>query len=135
MTKQQKTVLQKWAKALRSGEYQQGERSLHKQDREGRDSYCCLGVLCDLALEAGVLTKDLVKQRSEAGVTTFHYGEEDSSGLLPTAVKRWAGLQTRDGSLFGPTLGVTSLAALNDAGMTFEAIARLIESKPNGLFY
>lgn len=34
----------KWVAALRSGEYQQGDRQLRDGDR-----YCCLGVLCEVA--------------------------------------------------------------------------------------
>ncbi len=32
-----------WVKALRSGEYRQGQSNLHDP---ATDSYCCLGVLC-----------------------------------------------------------------------------------------
>ena len=38
-----KDIKQKWVKALRSGEYKQGSRFLHYEDK-----FCCLGVLCDL---------------------------------------------------------------------------------------
>ena len=39
-----KELKAKWVKALRSGEYAQGTGQL----RDG-DSYCCLGVLCEIA--------------------------------------------------------------------------------------
>lgn len=35
----------KWIAALRSGEYRQGRHALRKAD----GSYCCLGVLCEVA--------------------------------------------------------------------------------------
>jgi len=38
----------KWLAALRSGEYEQGQRKLRKNDK-----YCCLGVLCDIMPEIG----------------------------------------------------------------------------------
>ena len=42
-------IKQKWINALRSGEYEQGRKSLRD-----RNKYCCLGVLCDLhAKETG----------------------------------------------------------------------------------
>ncbi len=40
-----KTLMKKWAKALRSGKYKQGRHSL----RNKNDTFCCLGVLCDIS--------------------------------------------------------------------------------------
>lgn len=42
-----KELKEKWVKALRSGEYEQGRKRL-KQIHFDDISYCCLGVLCDL---------------------------------------------------------------------------------------
>ena len=42
-------VKQQWVTALRSGEYAQGNGHLRKDDE-----YCCLGVLCDIAVKAAV---------------------------------------------------------------------------------
>src|SRR5688572_17403992 len=39
------TIKEKWVKALRSGEFKQGEGKLHDSDN---DTYCCLGVLCKI---------------------------------------------------------------------------------------
>lgn len=41
-------LLQRWLAALRSGKYRQAREALKTYD-----SYCCLGVLCDLADPAG----------------------------------------------------------------------------------
>lgn len=40
-----KTLKNKWLKALRSGEYAQGVGRL----RTNKDEFCCLGVLCDIS--------------------------------------------------------------------------------------
>lgn len=45
---------QAWLKALRSGEFAQGKRVLIARDDEGLTRYCCLGVACILAMNAGV---------------------------------------------------------------------------------
>ena len=45
-----KEVKKKWVDALRSGEYAQGRSSLRDHDE-----YCCLGVLCELAVKEGVI--------------------------------------------------------------------------------
>lgn len=37
----------KWVEALRSGCYAQGQKYL-RQTTDGGDTYCCLGVLCDV---------------------------------------------------------------------------------------
>ena len=39
-------VMKEWVGNLRSGEYQQGQGFLHHSD-----SYCCLGVLCDMSVK------------------------------------------------------------------------------------
>lgn len=38
---------QKWIEALRSGKYSQTQRVL-RRDEDDSQSYCCLGVFCDL---------------------------------------------------------------------------------------
>lgn len=38
-----RSIREKWLNALRSGEYKQGHENLRRDD-----TYCCLGVLCDL---------------------------------------------------------------------------------------
>lgn len=42
-------IAERWADALRSGQYEQGSGYLHKVD----GSYCCLGVLCELYGDPG----------------------------------------------------------------------------------
>lgn len=39
----------KWIEALRSGEYKQGSGQYCSRSYDGTDSYCCLGVLADVA--------------------------------------------------------------------------------------
>ena len=43
VTPKQKEHLRKWVEALRSGDYKQAEGALSRGD-----SYCCLGVACDI---------------------------------------------------------------------------------------
>lgn len=42
-----KELKRKWLKALRSGKYVQGQRQLRIDD--DRPTFCCLGVLCEVA--------------------------------------------------------------------------------------
>lgn len=43
---QKNYLLEKWLDALRSGDYKQGQYQLYN---DLNDTYCCLGVLCDVA--------------------------------------------------------------------------------------
>lgn len=38
----------KWLEALRSGKYKQGKYSLLMENENNENTYCCLGVYCDL---------------------------------------------------------------------------------------
>ncbi|HWG97181.1 MAG TPA: hypothetical protein VN647_08875 [Nitrospira sp.] len=97
-----------WVRALRSGKYQQGKGRLRKGD-----SYCCLGVACELAKRKRVI-KRFVGNRSN----------------LPQKVKKWLGLRSEEGAYdFG------YLTTDNDIwDKTFAQIADIIDSEPEGLF-
>jgi hypothetical protein len=122
LTKKQETIIKKWVVALRSGKYKQGKEKLHKQTKSG-DRYCCLGVLCEMAVRAKVLSPP------ERDCTDEIYYYEMDEGELPEVVKQWAGIAGSCGEFEGG-----SLAEMNDEGRKFTTIAKLIESKPEGLF-
>ena len=44
-----KELRDKWCAALRSGKYKQGEGALKERDWNGKITFCCLGVLRELA--------------------------------------------------------------------------------------
>jgi hypothetical protein len=122
-------IKQLWIEELRSGRYEQGREAL----KDG-DEYCCLGVLCELAREAGV--GDWQNDGSRAHFNpTPDAGLEASPGFsswsqLPEAVAKWAGLDSCNPGIY--TLGGTEgefipLANLNDTGETFIQIASRIE--------
>jgi hypothetical protein len=106
-----------WCAALRSGQYRQGRLTLRRSD-----SYCCLGVLCDLAVRAGVLddaTAGPIAGDEDAGRMRY----DSRSRYLPPSVQKWAGLVSND-----PVIDAgRSLAEVNDAGYTFAEIADLID--------
>lgn len=124
-----KEVREKWVKALRSGDYPQTRSTL--RDDIG---FCCLGVLCDIAMKEGIIPKtELRRYRYTDGKTYVMYGNvgEMNSSYLPYSVAQWAGLCNNNGA-FGANN--TSLARLNDEGKTFKEISDVIESNPGGLF-
>lgn len=118
-----------WTARLRSGQ----DRQVAGRLSDGVGGYCCLGVLCDMAEEAGVVDKTVGKHPFN-GVGAVYYGDTDT--VLPPAVMDWAGLSqdnpvtseyqplNADGSVAPFRY---SLAELNDAGKTFSQIADVID--------
>ena len=66
-----KEIKEKWLKALRSGEYTQGQGFL-KQMKDNTPQYCCLGILCDIAAKEGIL-----EWEQEDFGSPFHYKLKD----------------------------------------------------------
>lgn len=109
-------VKAKWLAALRSGEYTQGTGTL----RDEFDNFCCLGVLCAIAVKDGLEID--VAAPGENGAWSYD-GEE---WFLPPKVSYWAGMDKNDPRI--AVSGYTRVSDLNDdAGMTFEQIADVIE--------
>ena len=121
-----KDIQARWTARLREHPELQGKGYLRKGDKR-----CCLGVLCDLAAEDGVITAE----QDPSGV--WHY--DGASGLLPPSVQQWAGLSGRspvfDPAGYAVTLnedgqqGYYSLANANDGGTTFATIADIIDEQ------
>lgn len=105
----------RWIKALRSGHYKQGTHVLRRQTTPNSESFCCLGVLCEIAG---------FPSRSTGIDGTFEYGHTTIGEELCFPIR---------GNLSGPMrniLGIDStekLIELNDSGETFENIANYIE--------
>lgn len=111
-----------WIAALRGDEYRRGEGGLCKTSDEGRgDSFCCLGVLCDLAVKAGL------GEWCDEGLFRAWKSEDwgsSEAGILPKPVADWAGLDEPN-----PVVGSASLAQWNDSRHApFSLIAELVES-------
>lgn len=138
-------IKDRWLEALRSGEYKQGKGRLVKETDDGTFNYCCLGVLCDLAQQQGIV---------EQGEVPCGCGGEDSCSIecvgfvgangspdgknrafsfsvLPFPVMEWAGLDAADPMVrieeVDGYLNDRHLSGLNDAGSDFLEIADLIE--------
>jgi hypothetical protein len=113
-------VRARWTAALRSETYLQGRGNLREFD-----TFCCLGVLCDLAVSDGVVAMEV----DENGCWSY----EGRGDYLPLPVKEWAGIPG-DGE--DPQVAVdmgegvegVGLASLNDDyRWTFAQIADAID--------
>jgi hypothetical protein len=123
-----------WTAALRSGEYQQGRGQL----RRGAEC-CCLGVLCELAVKAGIIPEG---DSATSFLGDVEYGAEANDLHLPAEVMEWAGIGEHNPSVdlaslpegaewaSDPTVdGQASLANLNDGGTPFGVIADIIDAQ------
>jgi len=104
-----KDIADKWVKALRSGEYEQGRDHLKRANK-----YCCLGVLCEIS---GLSKWD----GKSSGINSYFH----SDALLPNEIQTWAKMKSFGGRLRNGT----TLTSLNDSGFNFDNIADIIETE------
>jgi hypothetical protein len=105
------TVIKLWLAALRSGEYSQGRKHL----KEG-GSFCCLGVLCDLASKRGSGKWEALNDKGDPPAF------DGAVCFPPSGLREF---------IFGP-VGfefMYSLASNNDKGVPFSAAADRIEKE------
>lgn len=134
-----KEIKERWIAALRSGEYSQSAGYLGTDE-----GYCCLGVLCEIALQDQVVIKTKDSSIDENFVYTSKIDPVDRDyGVLPLAVVAWSGMPNRNPSITSAKEEVSpdifsklgdeydevtaTLSGFNDSGATFEQIADLIE--------
>lgn len=116
-------IKKRWVEALRSGKYKQGHGALWNPRT---DRFCCLGVLCEIARQDGLLQPG-----------KFGGFVEDDSGYeydayVPIPVRMWAGLDECDPHVIydkGESENwYVTLSQLNDTlNLNFSEIADLIE--------
>ena len=108
----------RWVTALRSGDYVQTEGTLCRVEDgpDGVDTYCCLGVLCELVPNT---TKDKLDDDGDGVVFSYTYNKTTGIGRLPKDISGIANL----------SVGIeTLLVQMNDDGASFKEIANHIEN-------
>jgi hypothetical protein len=125
----------KWVAALRSGRFSQGRGCL---SRDG--DHCCLGVAYRVYAEENEHVPFTESVNTSMG-STFTQGEESTCTTLLLSIMNWLGLRTPTGQYNDPRLSSDkksynwSLTCENDEACTsFNKIADIIESEPEGLF-
>ncbi len=103
-------VKQAWITALRSGDYKQGKGSLLTCGLQD-NKYCCLGVLVNIFENEN----DLKFDKDSTGEGRNH------CNFLPSIVVQWSGVTVSQQEI---------LASLNDRGIDFNLIARVIDMFP-----
>lgn len=120
-----------WVNALKSGKYEQGSGRLASVHDDG-NMFCCLGVLCDIAVKQGVVPKPTVRDDDSSKYKVLSY--EDELNFLPPTVAEWAGLDarpllvTRDWET--GELCHEEITEMNDSlGYSFHDLAALIDTQ------
>lgn len=132
------SIKEKWVEALRSGDYEQGTGALRqKNERTGTETFCCLGVLCD------IVEDEIDGEWKEWSDVTYEFiaGPDTKwdhmTEVLPNPVRDYAGLNDNEPSVRVPDVtGDRTLSAvvteLNDglgefSQHSFDEIADAIE--------
>lgn len=122
-----------WSKALRSSKYIQGRLFMTALDsRDGFFRHCPLGVLCDLAVQEGILDYEdrmlpLTLRNKRDYYIVRHYGEEKVKLSLPNEVCEWAELS--DNPVILHAQKYCRITELNDSGtFTFADFAAVLEN-------
>jgi len=148
-------IARAWVAKLRSGRHRQGIGALISE-QDGNRHYCCLGLAYTVIPDT-----EIIPSQTRGVMRCRVRGEEDYSSDVLTEGGRvalglnddigsfsWASLEKKaphlakriidstqsDDAKFLIQTSDVSLATLNDAGVSFETIADVIEAEPDGLF-
>ena len=88
-------IAEKWVAKLRSGDIEQSHSALGRVD----GTRCCLGVLCDIAVEENIIPSPSAHTNTR-GTKLFYGLENPGGGYLPAEVQKWAGMKTRSGHIY-----------------------------------
>jgi hypothetical protein len=117
-----------WVAWLRDPRNQQGREVLRSADGK----FCCLGGLCELAVQAGIVTR----WDSADGTASRYVGKPDMSDInhatLPMAVVAWAGVKDCNPAVSPHDMDdhTEVLSYVNDnLGYSFDQIADIIEEQ------
>lgn len=106
-----KDFFELWIKALESGEYRQGKEYLLRNEK-----YCCLGVACDVAIKENARKVMEIEYEQVLPETMMYFLGIDDTGSFLTPI-------THRGVEYD------SLAHLNDRGVKFKTIAKIIREQ------
>lgn len=136
-------VAKKWVSALRSGKYTQGKKALKYKTKNNVTRHCCLGVLCELynqdkkKKQQKPLSVKLAPAHAagELGGDNKPYSFAGQATVLPDSVRKWAGMADAIGEIANEDSDHdgSTLAELNDDGMSFKKIAEIIEDNVDKL--
>lgn len=114
-----------WLAELRNPDNRQGSGKLTRF-ANGQETNCCLGLLCKIAVERG-LDIEVVTRNYPTNANSAYVSYNGEEGVLPGAVRQWAGMDSNNPIISDAVYGNSSLAEFNDNGRNFLEIADIIE--------
>lgn len=123
-----------WVDDLRSGEFEQGRNYLRRVAADGSEKFCCLAVLCEIAVKHQIIDPPVQETIAEDFVAYSYQKDANAENamrysVLPPTVRDWAGLNTVCGDYVLINAANHVLSDHNDHGCTFEEIAKAIEDQ------
>lgn len=122
----------RWVADLRSGRFQQGFGKLRGYDGD-QELFCCLGVLCEIAVQDGIIERTT---QGGSGIPGYTSNLTAFVDILSPEVSSWAGLHDTDPSVrmndefAGGDEEFMELSGVNDdLKLSFSKIADLIEEQ------
>lgn len=82
---------EKWASALESGDYQQAQGALTVIREGNARAHCCLGVLCKLMSDDGVVMETSLFEDTWDNRTLLRYGQKGERYGVPLEVRQFIG--------------------------------------------
>lgn len=122
-------IRDRWVAKLESGEYAHGRTALTYESANGK-RFCCLGVLCEIAVEDGIIERKREVNYCGEATSVYQYGSQKNSYLLPEEVVEWAGLESSNPKAATPGRwhARTTLAYINDNARSFDPVIALIKT-------
>lgn len=141
ITKSRDEILEEWVENLTSGEYKQIQDEL--KDRKGR-GHCCLGVLCETVYGKEVWRKHwMIRERPTGSLPNrikdaLQFRTENVNFLLsslsPQLVQEILSYFGKHDAEIIRLNDNVCLSHLNDQGVPFSVIAKIIKENPKGMF-
>lgn len=118
-----------WVAALRSKKFKQVKGNLKRINLITNEviGHCCLGVVCELAIEAGVVIHSVTAPHGE-GAESAAVVFSGSTGYLPSPALTWLGFEgSKQGDIVISSASngdpITAVTANDNLGWDFERIA------------
>ena len=118
-------LVDKWIAALESDEYTQGTQYL----RSKYNKFCCLGVLCDLAVKDGLLEEPTLN------LDRYIYGSDAAYNMVPESLAKELNMSVS--GYYGDNYHTDNMCLWRDNDLnhkSFKEIAQIIRYNSDKLF-
>lgn len=122
-------VKKKWLTALESGKYNHGTSKLKTIGIDKKVYHCCLGVLCELAIEEGICEEMPNNDELAESYVRFKDSLRSYNTLtLPQDVAKWANITESGEFLRRRVSGFSNLIGINDSNNDYKKVIKAIKT-------